>query len=295
MIKKIITMLMLCLLPLIAQEVFLAGVKAEDLMLDKIEAPSAEDTIGISDWSRFFFDIQREPINPDGKFTAAVKTKGRYADGIWVTNHLTREEKQIDKYGMLPQWSPDGQMIAFIWHGPLPGVYDSRGHQLYGGDELLVCKPNGTKKKNLTPDLQCSHFLWSPDNQHIIFDYWNPTTGADGPFTLAVVDVTTGEIKIIDTGSPYNDIGFVLSPDGKMIAYCKPLKWELIHEWWVTNAEIFIANIDGTGKSQITETEAVEIMVKWSEDGKSLIVEQQGPDPTDFSFSQYIKIVLKKK
>lgn len=294
MVKKTITIIMLSISPLIAQD-FLKDVRAEDLSLDRIEVPPVEDTIGIGDWGRFFFNIQREPISPDGKSTAAVKTKGKYANGIWITDLATRKEKQIDEYGMLPQWSPDGQMIAFIRHGPLPGVYDSSGHQLYGGDELLVCKPNATKKKNLTPDLQCVHFLWSPDNQYIIFTYWNPTTGADGPFTLAVVDVTTGEIKIIDTGSPYNDIGFALSPDGKMITYCKSLKWELIHEWWVTHAEVFICNIDGTGKIQITETEMVETMVKWSDDGRYLIVQQVGSDPCDFSVPPYIKIYLKKK
>lgn len=295
MIKKTITIIILSVLPLIAQEDFLKGVRSEDLSLDRIEAPSVEDTTGIGDRSRFFFNMQREPISPDGKSTVVVKTKGKYANGIWLTNLATRKEKQIDEYGMLPQWSPDGQMIAFIRHGPLPGAYDSRGHQLYGGDELFVCNPNGTKKKNLTPDLQCAHFLWSPDNQHIIFDYWNPTTGADGPFTLAVVDVTTSEIRIIDTGSPYNNIGFALSPDGKMITYCKSLKWELIHEWWVTDAEVFICNIDGTGKIQITETEAVETMVKWSNDGRYLIVEQVGSDPCDFSVTPYIKMCLKKK
>jgi Tol biopolymer transport system component len=292
MIKRTITLLMVSIGCLLAQDNFLQGVKAEDLMLDRIEAPSVVDTVGINDRSKFFFNIQREPVSPDGKFTAVVKTKGKYANGIWLTNLATRKETHIDEYGMMPQWSPSGHLVAFIRHGPLPGVFDSRGHQLYGGDELWVCTPSGTKKKNLTPDLQCAHFLWSADNQHVVFDYWNPAT--DEPFTLAAVDVTTGEIKIIDTGSPYNGIGFAISHDGKMVVYCKSLKWELIHEWWVTDAEIFIANIDGTGKTQITETKTVERLVKWSTEGKSLIVEQHGPNPTDFSFSQYVKILLKK-
>ena len=292
MIKKITTIIAVSILPLLAQG-FLEGVKAQDLALDKIVAPSVEDTIGISDWSKFFLDISKVVLHPAGTLKAEALTSNR--DGIWITNLKNGKEKQIDERGFMPKWSPDGSLIAFKKQKILPGKKSVRGLQLYGEDELWICKPDGTDKKKLTNHTHVEMFIWDPAGRYIYFGGLDSTGRRDEPFYLGRVDITTGKKEVIDTGSPYNEICFSLSPDGRMIAYCKPLKWKLKTEWWVTDAEVFIANVDGTGKTQITETEAVETMVKWSDDGKSLIVRQFGPDPSDFSFPEYVKIILKKK
>jgi Tol biopolymer transport system component len=270
MIKKTITILILDLSLLIAQENFLKGVSAEDLILDRIVAP----TIFIS---------------PDINFTLEDGSKG-----IWVTNLNSKEKKQIDDRGFTPKWSPDGNLIAFLKMEILEGQY-IRGHQLYGEDELWVCKPTDEDKKRITTNTQVSEFLWSPDGKFIYFEGIDSTGQPDEPYYVGVVNIATCEKKIIDVGGAYTGILFSLSPNGNMIAYCKPLKWERKIEWWVTDAEIFIANIDGSGKTQITKTEAVEVAVKWSNDGKSLLVEQKGVDPRDLSLPRYVKILLKKK
>jgi len=290
MIKRTITLLMISITYLLAQEDFLEGVRAEDLTLDRIVAPSVEDTIGIRDWSKFFFNTSKVQMNPNGNLSVEF-----WSDGIWVTDLKTNQRKKIDERGVTPKWSPDGRLIAFTKQKILPGKKSVRGLQLYGEDELWICKPDGTNKKKLTNHTHVELYIWDPAGRYIYFGGLDSTGRRDEPFYLGRVDITTGKKEIIDTGSPYNEICFSLSPDGRMIAYCKPLKWELKTEWWVTDAEIFIANVDGTGKTQITETEVVETMVKWSDDGKSLIVRQFGPDPSDFSFPEYVKIILKKK
>lgn len=295
MVQRIVAITSMFALPFISSADFLDGVRAEDLSLDRIEQPSAEDTIGISDWSRYFNELERRPVSPNGRFVAEVRTKGRYADGIWITNLATGEDYQIDIYGMMPKWSSNDSLIAYLWHGPLLNVYDSRGHQLYGGDELYVCDRDGNNKTNLTSGLVCSGFQWSPDCQHIGFSYWDTLTGPKGGFNLGVVNVETRSIITIDKGAPYIDMSFSFSPNGNLIAYCQPIKWQLMTEWWPTDAELFVCNIDGTHKTQITRTEAVERMVKWLNDGKSLVVEQHGSDPSDFSLPRYVKIVLKTK
>jgi len=290
MIKRTITLLMISITYLLAQEDFLEGVRAEDLTLDRIVAPSVEDTIGIRDWSKFFFNTSKVQMNPNGNLSVEF-----WSDGIWVTDLKTNQRKKIDERGVTPKWSPDGRLIAFTKQKILPGKKSVRGLQLYGEDELWICKPDGTNKKKLTNHTHVELYIWDPAGRYIYFGGLDSTGRRNEPFYLGRVDITTGKKEIIDTGSPYNEICFSLSPDGRMIAYCKPLKWELKTEWWVTDAEIFIANVDGTGKTQITETEVVETMVKWSDDGKSLIVRQFGPDPSDFSFPEYVKIILKKK
>jgi hypothetical protein len=278
-----------------AQENFLEGVRAEDLLLDRIVQPSAEDTIGIGHWSEYFYKTERKPVSSNGRFMAEVRTKGRYADGIWITNLTTGEDYQIETYGMTPKWSPNDSLIAYLWFGPLRNVYDSKGHQLYGGEELFVCGRDGGHKINLTPGLACSEFQWSPDGQYIGFSCWDTSTGAEGECNFGIVNVKTHSVVMIDKGSPYIDIDFSFSPNGALIAYCKPIKWQLLTEWWPTDAELFVCNIDGTGKTQITNTEAVERMVKWLSDSKSLVVEQHGSDPGDFSLPRYVKIILKTK
>ncbi len=289
-----IILTIITLLPLFAQEDFLNGVRAQDLMLDKIEVPAVEDTIGIGNAGKFFYNTENNVVSPDSNLRAEVRTKKGFVNGIWIVNLASGTGMQIDDRGVSPKWSPDGNSIAFLKQKVLEGRY-IRGYQLYGEDELWICKPNGENKRKLTTHTHVSDFVWSSNGKYIFLCGLDSTGRKNEPFYLGMVDITTGDKRIIDVGSPYNEIHFSLSPGSKMIAYCKPLKWELMTEWWITDAEIFVANIDGTGKTQITKTKAVETMVKWLPDGKSLIVEQVGPDPFDFSFPRYVKTVLRKK
>jgi len=284
MIKKIATMLMLSLLPLIAQEDFLAGVKAEDLMLDRIEAPGAEDTIGISNWGKFFFNIANVQTSPDNKMRIVVMD-----DGIWVIDTENRVRKHIDDRGCMPQWSIDASRIAFIKRRILEGQYH-KGHQLYGGSDLWICEPDGENKTNLMPGVDIGEFQWSPDGKHIAFTYRDEERGK---WALGIVNVEIGEKTFLDEGSPYDFTGFSFSPNGQLIAYCKPLKWKLEGDWINTDAEIYVINIDGSGRTQITETIAIEKMVKWSLDGRRLIVRQM-TDP-EYVAMEYVIIVLKKE
>lgn len=294
MIKKMIIKLVLSFFSLIAQDNFLNGINAEDFILDRIEAPSVEDTIGISNDRTFFYQSGNITVNRDGKLQAEARTKGGFGDGIWIIDLMSYEEKQIDTRGVKPKWSLDGQRIAYIKQKVRVDEF-WKGHQLYGEYELWIYNLNTESKQKMTSNMAVGEFVWGPNGKIIAFEYDSTGGEEKRPFILGILDIETKEIIAIDKGSPYHEINFSLSPDGRMIAYCRPLGWELKSEWWVTDGEIFIANIDGSGKTQITETKAVEAMVKWSKDGKSLIVEQHGSEPDDLSMPPYVKIILRKK
>ncbi|MEO0127033.1 MAG: hypothetical protein ABIL44_04710 [candidate division WOR-3 bacterium] len=292
--RHIIIIAIISLLPLFADEDFLKGVRAEDLMLERIETPAAEDTVGISDWSKYFFNSQNEAISFNGQLRAEVRTEGEFGDGIYVTDLRTKEVKYIDDRCEMPKWAPQGNLLAYLKQKKRVGEY-YRGQQLYGGCELWVYDFNEDIKIKVTDNIAVEEFVWSKNGNILVFTYDSMGVKNETPLFLAAVDITSKKITIIDRGSPYTDMAFTVSPDGRMVAYCKPLSWKLMSEWYVTNSEIFIANIDGTGRTKITNTYAVEEMVKWCDDGKTLIVEQVGQDPFNSAFPKYVKIVLKKK
>jgi len=284
---------MLTLLPILAQD-FLKGARAEDLMLDRIEVVSALDTIGISNWHDFFYKTKNIAINKDGRQRAEARTKGRYGDGIWIVDLVGYKEKQIDTRGVVPKWSPDGQRIAYIKQRIRAGEF-WQGRQLYGEYELWIYSLATEEKNKITSGIAVGEFAWGTEGKIIALEYYNMPTKKNNQNILGILDIDTKEITVIDKGSPYFATNFSLSPNGKMIAYCKHLEWKLKTDWWLTSADLFISNINGSNKMQVTNTEAVETMVKWLNNGKSLIVEQCSPDPLEYPFTHYVKILLKKK
>lgn len=290
MYKKFIALLILSFLPLMAQEDFLAGVRAQNLTLDKIESVTSEDTVGIDDRSAYFYNYAKCSVSPDGRWKSQ-----RLSDGIWITNLESSERIRIEDRGCNVKWSPESGLIAFLQRKIRVGEY-FEGQQLYGIYELWICEPSGTNKRRLTSNTYVSEFMWCPDGKNICFTGYDNSIGDKrSAYYIGILNITTGEKRVIDTGSHHLQISFSISPDGKMVAYCKPLKWIHKAEWYVNDAEIFIADCDGEGKSQITETDEVEYKVKWCDDGRSLLVEHYVVDSTDFMGPHYAKILLKKQ
>jgi len=271
-----------------AQENSSRSTKAEDLILDSYVKPTVEDTIGINDWHKYFLGISRCSVNRQGNMSLEFSS-----NGIWVTNLENNGKIIIDNRGDKPKWSPNGEKIVYAKRRLLEGQVHN-GHQLYGKHELWICNSDGSDKTKISEDLSVDEYLWTANSKQIVFSYDSVPIEENSPIVLGVIDLDNHKITEIDAGSPYTDFCFSVSPNGDMIAYCKPLKWKLLSEWWVTDAELYIANIDGASRQQITQTDAVEISVKWL-DNCSLIIEQMGRDPEDISFPQYIKVLLRQK
>jgi Tol biopolymer transport system component len=157
-------------------------------------------------------------------------------------------------------WSPDGKTILFT------ELIDSTtsGYGLWSVD---VDPPTGQVG---TPILirgpHCLHPHFSPDGTRIAF-----VLGGQSPQIVTVRDLLTGTEYPI--GSPLGNVPS-WSPDGNLIALGQ-LVTESIKKGnkTVTNNyyEIFVANADGSGKTQVTNLKGISVVPSWSPDGKELV------------------------
>ena len=270
---------------------FLEGVKPEDLTIDKIVAPEPKDTMGRgSDLLHFYYPTSKVAFHPSGKLKAELRPDGN----IWIVD-ISKGKEICIEFTEFPQWSPNGKYLGYIRPVKLPKVDPKTGLHYLGPRELWVCDSSGKNEKALTPGESVVEFLWTCDSKYIVYEGHEYPHGR---YFIGVVDVETGKKIVIDSGGFYTDMWFSISPNGKMIAYTKPFKEELIHEWVATEAELFIASIDGSSKKQITNTKEAEWAVKWLPDGRSLIVEQlfwvEGEEEKYVGERKVIKILLKK-
>lgn len=152
---------------------------------------------------------------PDGKRVAFVATSGG-RDAIHVIDVRSgRIERKWtpDLNGVQgPAWSPDGRRIAFT--GLLGGISD-----------LYVWDLATDGMERLTHDRHAQlHPAWSPDGASIAHATdRTPDTDFDrlvfGPLRIAVLDLQSGESRILPGQEGGLSINPVWSPDGRAIAY----------------------------------------------------------------------------
>jgi len=294
MLKNIIFSCCIIGMVSLSAQSFLDGVHANEIIMDKIVGIDIDDTLGINNLNKFYYNSQNTAISPDNIYKAETRTQGRYGDGIWVVNLGNKKEGQIDERGVMPKWSPDGLLLSYLKRKIRENEF-WKDHQLYGGHELWIYDRVKMNTKKITSDISIEEYLWNPKGGNIAINYRRMEKQVSSPSLLGIIDIKNNNLAVIDSGSPYNEINFTFSPNGKMLAYVNPIHWELDAEWFITDAEIFIADIDGNNKTQLTNTKEVEEMVKWSKDGKSLFIVEHSSTPCDLSVRPYVKILLKKK
>jgi tricorn protease len=188
-------------------------------------------------------EAQGFSLSPSGR-RAAIVTHGEIftiatdrGEVQRVTETPWREE--------LPQWSPDGRLIAF--------VSDRTGREeVWVADEL-----GGSLKKISDADCDKSSLVWAPDSKSLLW------SGSD--HALRRVDIATGKTDTLassDTG-PIGSPQF--SPDGKWVSYSKqdPL----------LRAHVYVKPLDGGAEHMIGSDEfLVANGAKWTPDGKKLLL-----------------------
>ena len=184
-------------------------------------------------------DYETAPrFSPDGqRIVYAAGIRGDRADHIFTIGRDGRSKTQltdIDANDTSPQFSPDGKMIVFArdktynWGG-LAANWEP-------GGGICVIGADGTGERQLTSD---EVFAFAPafsqDGKSVIY------FTVDGCFSLAL-DGSETQKQIGPLASYAN-----LSPDGNQFVYANGK--------YSPDYELFIANLDGTGKSQITASD----------------------------------------
>ncbi|MFW6038332.1 MAG: S9 family peptidase [Candidatus Saliniplasma sp.] len=219
------------------------------------------------------------------------------------------EKYPLEKLASLPEFyhpvaSPDGEKVAFYWDksgrnelyilyrksgdieqlsdGEVPKnarwyiMWDSKGekvlyHKDEGGNEqndIYSIDLDGKVKKEVELDAQCILQDVSPDGEYVLF-----TSDRDEQMNLFRYSFESGKIdKLTDYKLPVWSA--VYSPDGEWIAYQANESDDL------RNKDIYLCKPDGSDKRKldIGEEGAENGPVRWSPDGKKLLVTDNSKD-----------------
>lgn len=145
---------------------------------------------------------------------------------------------------LYPTWSPDGKWIAY--YSDKTGEYE-----LY-----LLENSEGAEEQQITKGSKSwkNEAVWSPKSTHLVY--------SDRTMSLKLVDIASKKETVIDNGSAEEIGDYVFSPDGKWIAYSKSSP--------NYQSAIWIYNVAGGEKHQVTDATFSDYSPQFSRDGKFL-------------------------
>ena len=168
-----------------------------------------------SNYETYRFINSQANWSPDGKYLAFAAKRGSRDVIVIVDVARNKEVKRIEvklSGVTTPSWSPDGEQLVFTG-------YDG------GLSDLFTVRKDGSGLRRLTEDKYADlHPVWSPDGRTIAFatdrgGTTNFKTLAIGNMRIALYDVDTGSIQVLDHMDQGKNVSPQWSPDGKSIAF----------------------------------------------------------------------------
>ena len=208
-------------------------------------------------------DIQAA-CSPDGKTILFLRAPqpnvklepgdvfGEFTEGdIWSLNRATKKEVRLLEKAFNPEYSPDGERIAFdaSWAGPRRiWTVDNHGH-----NPLQRSSDNSEGVGHMRP-------RWSPDGRKIVFQDIERTK-----LDVRIFDLETGKYTWV-TNDAVQDINPVWSPSGRFI-YFSSYRGGGINIWRV---EVSNEGQPAGPPQQLTLGAGQDVEVALSPDGKHL-------------------------
>ena len=193
-----------------------------------------------SNYETYRFINSQANWSPDGKYLAFAAKRGPRDVIVIVDVARNKEIKRIDvKLSGIttPSWSPNGQQLVFT--GYVGGLSD-----------LFVVSRDGDNLRRLTEDKFADlHPVWSPDGRSIAFatdrgGVTSFTTLAIGNMRIALYDVDTGSIELLEPGDRSKSASPQWAPDGRSVAFVSDRNG-------VSN--IFLRDLDEKATYQLTD------------------------------------------
>lgn len=183
-------------------------------------------------------------------------------DGIYLVRPDGTGRHQLvpdlDGSEIHPDWSPDGQRIAFVRFTPTDRA------------ELWVVNVDGSDAEQLQgcppPCNTLSYPDWAPDSTAIYFGRdANATDGPPATFEIGRFDLASGEVTTVVS----REDGMTLeqprvSPDGTQVAYMRFR--DILDE--SKGSAIFVATLGQEGETQLTDWELFGAHPDWTADGR---------------------------
>jgi Tol biopolymer transport system component len=168
-----------------------------------------------SNYETYRFINSQANWSPDGKFLAFAAKRGPRDDILVVDVDRNKEVERIElelSGVTTPSWSPDGKRLVFT------------GYE--GGlSDLYVVNRDGSGLRRLTEDKFADlHPVWSPDGKSIAFSTdRGPETDfrslAVGNFRIALYDLATGSVRVLDRMDQGKNVSPQWGPDGRALAF----------------------------------------------------------------------------
>jgi Tol biopolymer transport system component len=262
-----------------AQSNFLAGVRTEDLMLDRTDVitNAIEKEIekkGIDYWYLSTDDIT---YSVDRSFVAEerkMKTSGKPL-GLWILDTKSNIETHITSNIIATMaWSVDNKYLTYVQYefAPDPKIAKRSRKPVFNSERLCIYDHQSGKVDSVVfmKGFAIKH-KWSPVGNRLAYSY---VDNESKRYALVVLDIEADESFLIDNIILCDLWNFDWAPTGEMLVYTKPLEIDrLVNEEVPLKSEIYIVDYDGSNKTQLTESSEAELFVKWLPDGMKIVTE----------------------
>jgi Tol biopolymer transport system component len=191
------------------------------------------------------------PVGASAGFHPAYQLFAMNVDGTEVVQ-LTHRSAAFPADIEGPEWAPDGSRIAF------DGEADD-GHA-----HIFAVNADGTGLTQITSgDGDEIDATWSPDGTRLAVETQRSSSEPTG---IAIVDVATGEIRMITENPIGGDDAFpAWSPDGTRIAFARSRGSQQFP------SAVFVVEVDGRGLQRVTPRRLNAYRPSWSPDGTQII------------------------
>jgi dipeptidyl aminopeptidase/acylaminoacyl peptidase len=177
---------------------------------------------------------------------------------LWVIDVQTKKASELVKNDYVvndPQWSPDGNSIAYVTN-PTPKADDGSLTDIY-----IIDVKSGRQRKLLENDGPDTSPRWSPDGRRIAFLSREPRLGAFGQSRLMMISAEGGSPREVAQAFLYQPGAVIWSKDGNTLYFNSSVR---------TTSQLFSVPSSGGEVKQLSKVEGLMGPTTFSRDESTI-------------------------